>query len=203
MGASATARRDGELHGGLARLIFPDTASFGWMKHSPFEVPMPPSDARRAIRRRYRWSPDGAMLPRPRGGRGAQKRDTPFSPSERTIKYCVLCSADPLKPQRWPPLCRTSRPPDPHRLLPAPVSVDEHHQAVFWEPLMATTSPDFLLAGVAESDTSGRTATLPGFLFYVRSSSRNGINGAMAQCSHCSHISRDGRRPSAEERGRE
>jgi hypothetical protein len=57
------------------------------------------------------------------------------------------------------------------------MSVDEHHQAVFSEPLTATTNPDLLLAGVAESDTGGRAATLPDFLFYVRSSSRNGISG--------------------------
>jgi len=135
------------------------------------------------------------MLPRPRGGRGAKKRDTPFSPSE--------CRADPPKTHRWPPICRTSRPPDPHRLLPAPVSVDEHYRAVSSEPLTTTTNPDLLLAGIAGSDTGSRESRSQVFFFYVRSSSRNAMNGAMTQCSHCGHISRDGRRPSAEERGRQ
>ncbi|KAK0738313.1 hypothetical protein B0T18DRAFT_243618 [Schizothecium vesticola] len=116
-----------------------------------------------------------------------------WRPEARHAVQPSECRADPP---------RTSRPPDPHRLLPAPVSVDEHYRAVSSEPL-TTTNPDLLLAGVAGSNTGGKTATLPGFLFYVRSSSRNGINGAMTQCSHCGHISRDGRRPSAEERGRQ
>lgn len=155
----STARRDGELHGGLVRLIFPDTASFGWMKHSPS------CGASAAVRRPLAHPSDAGTdgVPMARcspvheAGPAPTSETRPFSPPSvgptHPSHIAGRFFAGPLAPL------------NPHRLLPPPTSVDEHYRAVSSEPLPTTTNPDLLLAGVAGSDTGGRTATLPGLLF--------------------------------------
>lgn len=84
-------------------------------------------------------------------------------------------------------------PPNPHRLLPPPTSVDEHYRAVSSEPCRRRrTRICSSLASQAQAAT--QMAGQPRYQvcrFYVRSSSRNGINGAMAQYAHCGDISRN------------
>lgn len=168
----ASTRGDGELHGGLVRLIFPDTASFGWMKHSPScgasaAVRRPPGPP---VRRRYRWSPDGAMLPRPRGGRGAHKRDTPVQPSE--------CRADPTQ--------ATSLAASLQDLVALPTLTVSSHRPPRWMSTIGRCLRSLCrrrrtrICSSLASQVATQVAGQPRYQvcrFYVRSSSRNGING--------------------------